>query len=89
MRQPLRSRSSRLVLGVRCQEERPRSSLGRLGQIAIEAPAVQEYLALVGKRELDARRFTVIDDLPLTDPASFVELENEHFVAEPGRRTRV
>ena len=31
------------------------------GKIAIEAPAVQEYLALVGKRELDARRFTVIE----------------------------
>ena len=47
------------------------------GKITIEAAAVAEYLALVGKPELDRSRFVVSTEIRETDPAQFFTLENE------------
>jgi hypothetical protein len=46
------------------------------GQVAIEASAVQEYLAEVGLTALP-RGSIVVDDLPTPDPGRFVDVENE------------
>jgi hypothetical protein len=58
------------------------------GRVFIEASAVSEYLAAVGRLELDASRFEVVQDLPTPDPRAFVALENESTTEERGRRTR-
>jgi hypothetical protein len=47
--------------------------------VSIEASAVPEYLALVGRADLDVARLQVIADLPRTDAARFVALENERL----------
>jgi hypothetical protein len=49
------------------------------GKVMIERSAVPEYLALVAREKLDPTRFTVIEDLPPTDPAAFVNLENKRL----------
>jgi hypothetical protein len=46
------------------------------GRVLIEAAAVEEYLNVVGRRELDKTRFAVTHDIRETDPADFVDLEN-------------
>jgi hypothetical protein len=46
------------------------------GQVLIEAAAVEEYLAVVGRTELDKTRFVVTHEIRETDPADFVEIEN-------------
>ena len=46
------------------------------GRVLIEAAAVQEYLSVVGRTELDKTRFVVTNAIQETDPADFVELEN-------------
>lgn len=46
------------------------------GKISIEESAVSEYLALIGKSELDQSRLAIIPDLLETDIQRFVELEN-------------
>jgi hypothetical protein len=46
------------------------------GKVLIEAAAVDEYLAIVGERELDRSRFIVTADIRETDPADFVQAEN-------------
>ncbi len=46
------------------------------GPVTIEASAVKEYLAIVGKSKLDPKRFVVSDQIQPTDPAKFHELEN-------------
>ena len=57
------------------------------GKVMIEASAVPEYLKSTGTTSLDSTRFTTVDDLPLTDPASFLELENRTLREQRGRRT--
>jgi hypothetical protein len=47
------------------------------GKISIEASAVPEYLATVGRAELDATQFVVVADLSPTDVARLAALENE------------
>jgi hypothetical protein len=47
------------------------------GKITIEAAAVDEYLALIGEATLDTSRFVVSHQIRDTDPAQFVERENE------------
>jgi hypothetical protein len=47
------------------------------GLVYIEESAVTEYLAVVGERELDVKRFRVIGDLPEPNPSEFVALENQ------------
>jgi hypothetical protein len=47
------------------------------GFIQIEASAVAEYLELTGTDQLDRSQFRVVPDLPSTDPAHFVEPENQ------------
>ena len=47
------------------------------GKVFVEATAVDEYLALVGRPELDRTRFVVTYDIQDTDPAAFVALENK------------
>jgi hypothetical protein len=47
------------------------------GVIQIEAGAVPAYLRITGQPSLDDGRFRVIPDLPETDAADFVLLENE------------
>jgi len=47
------------------------------GKILVEAAALEEYLALVGRTELDKSRFAVTHDICATDPSAFVELENK------------
>lgn len=47
------------------------------GKVLIEAGAVDEYLSLVGEPVLDKARFTVSNETRDTDPADFVEGENE------------
>ena len=49
------------------------------GRVLIEAAAVEEYLALVGRTELDKTRFIVTHDIKDTDPADFVEFENRQM----------
>ncbi len=46
------------------------------GVVLIEASAVPEYLRVVGKAQLDTTRLRVIPDVPETNPAQFVALEN-------------
>jgi hypothetical protein len=46
------------------------------GKVLIEAAAVEEYLAVVGRTELDTTRLIVTHDIKPTDPADFVALEN-------------
>ena len=47
------------------------------GKILVEAAAVEEYLATVGRAELDQSRFAVTHDIRDTDPRAFVALENK------------
>ena len=49
------------------------------GKVSIEASAVPEYLATVGRTQLDTTRFVIIPDLPATHPARFAALEHETF----------
>ena len=58
------------------------------GKVLIEAAAVDDYLAAVGKRELDTSRFTVSADIRETDPADFVETENALVIGKGSRRDR-
>ena len=46
------------------------------GKVLIEAAAVEEYLAIVGRTELDKSRFVVTHEIRGTDPADFVDVEN-------------
>jgi hypothetical protein len=46
------------------------------GKVLIEAAAVDEYLRIIGKPELDKSRFTITTAIRKTNPADFVELEN-------------
>ena len=46
------------------------------GKILIEAAALEEYLSIVGKTELDKSRFAVTHDVRETDPSAFVEGKN-------------
>lgn len=46
------------------------------GTVLVEAAAVDEYLTLVGRAELDRTRFMVTDAIIDTDPADFVDQEN-------------
>jgi hypothetical protein len=47
------------------------------GRISVEASAVGEYLACVGRTDLDLSRFVVVPDLPRTDRARFEALEHQ------------
>ena len=47
------------------------------GRILIEAAALDEYLSIVGRTELDHSRFAVTHDIRETAPSAFVELENK------------
>lgn len=47
------------------------------GRVLVEAAAVEEYLATVGRAELDTSRFAVTYDIRDTDPATFVAFENK------------
>ena len=47
------------------------------GKILVEAAAVDEYLSITGKTELDRSRFAVTQDIRETDPSTFVEIENK------------
>jgi hypothetical protein len=47
------------------------------GKVLVEAAAVAEYLATVGRPELDKSRFVVTHDIRDTDPTAFVALENK------------
>jgi len=47
------------------------------GKVLVEAAALEEYLSLVGRTELDKYRFAVTQDVRETDPSVFVELENK------------
>lgn len=49
------------------------------GKVLIEAAIVEEYLALVGRTELDKSRFMVIHDIRETNPADFLEAENRQL----------
>jgi hypothetical protein len=46
------------------------------GRVLVEAAAIKEYLALVGRTELDKSRHSVTHDIRVTDPSAFVEIEN-------------
>jgi hypothetical protein len=47
------------------------------GKVLIEAAALEEYLAIVGRTELDRSKFAVTHDIRETDPSAFVALENK------------
>ena len=47
------------------------------GLIMIESSAVQAYLEITGRQELDLSQFQVVSDFPETDPAMFYERENQ------------
>ena len=47
------------------------------GKILVEANALQEYLATVGRIELDKSRFVATHEIRETDPSAFVDLENK------------
>ena len=47
------------------------------GKVLVEAAAVDEYLSIIGKTELDRSRFTVTHDIRETDPSTFVDIENK------------
>lgn len=49
------------------------------GKVFIEASAVEEYLSLVGRPELDQTQLVVTDDIQETHPADFVALENRRL----------
>jgi len=49
------------------------------GKVLVEAAAVQEYLSIVGRPELDPARFVVTTDIRDTDPADFVVVENRRL----------
>lgn len=49
------------------------------GQVLVEAAALDEYLAVVGKLELDGSNFVVTHDIRPADPADFVEFENRRL----------
>ena len=49
------------------------------GKVLIEAAAVDEYLAIVGRTKLDTSRFEVTHEIRGTDPADFVEVENRQL----------
>ena len=46
------------------------------GVVAVDAAVVDEYLALVGREQLDPRRYVITYDIAATDPADFVEERN-------------
>jgi hypothetical protein len=47
------------------------------GSIAIEAAAVDEYLAITGQKALDLNRFVIVHDLDPPDPKKFIHIEND------------
>jgi hypothetical protein len=49
------------------------------GKITIEASAVDEYLEITGKKQLDLSRFLVSNAILATDPSKFHDLENERL----------
>ena len=49
------------------------------GKVLVEATAVEEYLAAVGRTELDKSRFVVTQEIRETDPADFVDVENRQL----------
>jgi hypothetical protein len=46
------------------------------GKITIEAAAVEEYLKIVGAKEIDRKRFVISHKIQPTDPTRFCETEN-------------
>lgn len=50
------------------------------GKVMIEAAAVDEYLSIIGERELETTRFIVTTDIRDTNPADFIEIENASVV---------
>ena len=49
------------------------------GKVLLEAAAVEEYLAIVGRTELDKSRFEVTHEIRETDPTDFAEAENRRL----------
>lgn len=49
------------------------------GKITIEAAVVDEYLEIVGRKQLDSSRFVVSHAIRRTNPARFHDLENERL----------
>lgn len=47
------------------------------GKVLVEAAAVEAYLALTGATQLDESRFAITHEIRDTDPADFVEIENQ------------
>jgi hypothetical protein len=47
------------------------------GKITIESAAVDEYLKLMGLRELDSSKFVVSEKIEPPDPAKFHAMQNE------------
>ena len=43
----------------------------------LEAAALDEYLAIVGRTDFDKSRFAVTHDIRETDPSLFIDLENK------------
>lgn len=71
----LESRESFWVSGVkRDGSDRHRAGSGK---ILIEAAALSDYLALVGRADLDRSRFAVTYDIRETDPSDFADLETK------------
>ena len=66
------------------RDRHPRGS----GRIAIEASVLSEYLALVGRTELDSALFDVVADLGPHDQARTHAHENRKLEESRGRRTR-
>lgn len=54
------------------------------GKVKIERAAVDEYLAVVGRDQLDPSRFEVCDDIVETDIRHFHEIENQRLSAGEG-----
>jgi hypothetical protein len=49
------------------------------GKITIEAAAVEEYLKITGRTELDQSRFVVSHSIAPTDTSRFADLENRRL----------
>ena len=74
------------VSGVK-KDGRDRHSSGS-GRIAIEAGVLSEYLALVGRTEIDKSTFDVVPDLEPPDRTRTHAHENRKLEESRGRRTR-
>jgi hypothetical protein len=54
------------------------------GKIIIEASAVDEYLEVIGARELDSSLFVISQEIKPTDPAKFHDVENQPWLSPDG-----